>query len=45
MKEYICIYCGFNHEGEGPPEVCPICGSDSSKFSVDGDINRDQDNK
>lgn len=24
--------CGYIHEGEEPPEKCPICGADRSKF-------------
>ncbi len=32
MKEYVCKVCGYNHVGERPPEVCPVCGCDSSKF-------------
>ncbi len=44
MKEFYCIVCGYCHRGEQPPEVCPICGGDKSKFSEDGDINRNGDN-
>ncbi|MCI7207140.1 MAG: NADH peroxidase, partial [Clostridium sp.] len=24
MKKFICTVCGYIHEGEAPPEVCPI---------------------
>ncbi len=24
--------CGYIHEGEEPPETCPVCGADRSKF-------------
>ena len=27
-----CDVCGFIHEGEDPPAVCPVCGVDSSHF-------------
>ena len=32
MKKYICIVCGYVHEGDAPPEVCPICKAPASKF-------------
>jgi len=31
MKKYVCIICGHT-ENEHPPEVCPICFADPSKF-------------
>jgi len=27
-----CMVCGYIHEGDEPPEVCPVCGVDSSNF-------------
>ncbi len=27
MKKYICPICGYVHEGDDAPEVCPICGA------------------
>ncbi|TWI75602.1 hypothetical protein LZ24_00650 [Desulfobotulus alkaliphilus] len=27
-----CVVCGYIHEGEGPPETCPVCGADRSAF-------------
>lgn len=45
MKEFVCIFCGYNCKGEKPPEVCPVCGGDSSNFSENGDINRNEDKK
>ncbi len=33
MKKYVCSVCGYVHEGDVPPEKCPQCGADSSKFS------------
>lgn len=41
MKEWYCIYCGYIHRGEQPPEVCPVCGQDSTHFSTDGDISEE----
>lgn len=34
MKKFICTVCGYIHEGEEPPEVCPICNAPSSKFEA-----------
>ena len=39
MKKFICIVCGYIHEGSEPPEICPICKVDSSKFEeIKGDL-------
>ena len=32
MKKYICTVCGYIHEGDAPPEVCPICKVGADKF-------------
>lgn len=32
MKKWRCAVCGYIHEGEEPPEICPVCGADRSKF-------------
>ena len=32
MKKFVCSVCGYIHEGAEPPEKCPICGADKSKF-------------
>ncbi|MEL7598157.1 MAG: NADH peroxidase [Clostridiaceae bacterium] len=32
MKKFVCTVCGYIHEGEEPPEKCPICKADASKF-------------
>jgi len=32
MKKWRCTVCGYIHTGEEPPEKCPVCGSDRSKF-------------
>jgi uncharacterized membrane protein len=32
MKKWQCKVCGYIHEGDEPPETCPICGADKSKF-------------
>lgn len=32
MKQWKCTVCGYIHEGDEPPEKCPVCGADRSKF-------------
>ena len=32
MKKWQCTVCGYIHEGDEPPEECPVCGADRSKF-------------
>jgi rubrerythrin len=32
MKKWRCTICGYVHEGENPPDVCPICGASKDKF-------------
>lgn len=31
-KKFICTVCGYVHEGNTPPEKCPVCGVPASKF-------------
>lgn len=26
MKKWRCTVCGYIHEGDAPPDVCPVCG-------------------
>lgn len=33
MKKFVCTVCGYIHEGETPPEICPICKADKSRFN------------
>ncbi|MGL5675830.1 MAG: NADH peroxidase [Cellulosilyticaceae bacterium] len=33
MKKYVCTICGYVHEGNNPPDKCPICNAPSSKFN------------
>ena len=33
-KRWRCTVCGYIHTGENPPEICPICGADASKFEL-----------
>ena len=32
MKKWECTVCGYIHTGNEPPEECPVCGADRSKF-------------
>ncbi len=34
MKKWRCIVCGYIHEGEEPPEECPICGVGPEEFEL-----------
>lgn len=39
MKKFICTICGYVHEGDTPPEVCPVCKAPASKFEeMKGDM-------
>ncbi len=31
-RRWRCTVCGYIHEGEEPPDVCPVCGADRSQF-------------
>jgi len=33
MKKWECSVCGYIHEGDEPPETCPVCGADKSQFA------------
>ncbi len=32
MKKFRCLVCGYIHQGDSAPEVCPICKAPKSKF-------------
>jgi uncharacterized membrane protein len=32
MKKWECTVCGYIHEGEEPPDECPVCSADRSMF-------------
>lgn len=32
MKKFVCSVCGYVHEGDSAPEVCPVCGAPAEKF-------------
>ena len=33
MAKYVCPVCGYVHEGDAPPEKCPVCNVPGSKFT------------
>jgi len=33
MKKFVCTVCGYVHEGDAPPEFCPVCKAPASKFN------------
>ncbi len=38
MKKWRCEICGYIHEGDVPPDICPVCGADTDEFKVIEDI-------
>ena len=30
--QWVCEICGYVHDDEGKPEMCPVCGAPASKF-------------
>jgi len=32
MKKWRCKICGYVHEGDTPPDECPICGASKDQF-------------
>ena len=32
MKKFVCTVCGYIHEGDTPPERCPVCKVPAEKF-------------
>ena len=32
MKNFRCTVCGYIHEGENAPSICPICKVGADKF-------------
>lgn len=36
-RKYRCTVCGYVHEGDGPPEQCPVCGVGAEMFEPEED--------
>lgn len=34
MKKFVCSICGYVHEGDSAPQVCPTCKAPASKFNI-----------
>ena len=34
MKKWVCSVCGCVHEGDTPPEKCPVCKQPAEKFNL-----------
>jgi hypothetical protein len=32
MKKWRCTVCNYIHTGDTPPDICPVCGADKTKF-------------
>ena len=37
MKKYVCMICGYTHEGDAAPDACPICKAPAAKFQEQAD--------
>ena len=37
MKKFVCMVCGYVHEGDSAPEKCPQCKAPASKFTEQGE--------
>lgn len=33
MKKFVCSVCGYTHEGDSAPDVCPVCDAPASAFT------------
>ena len=33
MAKWVCSVCGYVHEGDAAPEVCPVCKAPAEKFN------------
>lgn len=34
VKKWVCSVCGYVHEGDEPPEKCPVCKQPAEKFKL-----------
>jgi rubrerythrin len=30
--QWQCTICAYVHDGDEPPEICPVCGAPTDKF-------------
>jgi len=33
-KRWECVICGYIHEGEEPPDICPVCDAPKEFFRL-----------
>lgn len=33
-KQWECVICGYIHDGEEPPEICPVCDAPKEFFRL-----------
>ncbi len=33
-KRWRCLVCGHEHEGDAPPDICPVCGVGADSFAA-----------
>ncbi len=38
LKTWRCVICGHTEEGEEPPNPCPVCHADASKFVLVAEV-------
>lgn len=34
MKQWRCKVCSYRHEGNEPPNTCPVCGASADDFEL-----------
>jgi len=39
VKKWVCKICGYEHTGDTPPDVCPICGVGPENFMLLTEVN------
>ena len=39
MAKWVCSVCGYVHEGDEPPENCPVCKAPAEKFKEHPEFN------
>lgn len=41
MKKWRCKVCNYIHEGDNPPDKCPLCGVGPDEFELIGEVAND----
>ena len=37
-KQWVCLVCGYVHDGDGPPDECPLCAAGPDEFEELADL-------